>query len=184
MDRRSAQTALWDILDTFTRLIAPILSFTGEEVYRAMYDGRAAAKPAESVHMLLFPEHAPQQDSKALLEEWEKLRNVREAVLKSLEEVRQAGGIGNSLEAKVLIRASGETAGLLRRHEADLRYIFIVSQVDIGEANSGDGLQIEVSKAGGHKCERCWNYSAEVGKAPAHPTLCERCVRAIKLMYG
>ena len=116
-----------------------------------------------------------------LLAEWEKLRTVRESVLKSLEEVRQSGIIGNSLEAKVVIRASGEIAALLRRHEADLRYIFIVSQVAVEDTpGAEESLQIEVLKADGSKCERCWNYSVEIGKDSDYPTLCERCIPAIK----
>jgi isoleucyl-tRNA synthetase len=179
--RRSAQTALWDILDTFTRLIAPILSFTSEEVYAAMHEGRSSDSRAESVHTLFFPKYEASRNEEYLLSEWEKLRNIREAVLKSLEEVRQKGTIGNSLEAKVLIRAAGETAGLLQGHKADLRYIFIVSQATVEEdASVKEGLQIQILKAEGQKCERCWNYSVEVGKDHAYPTLCERCIPAIK----
>jgi isoleucyl-tRNA synthetase len=180
-ERRSAQTALWDILDCFTRLVAPILSFTSEEVYNAMHDGRAESKRAESVHVLAFPKYEPRSNEQSLLDEWEKLREVREVVLKSLEEVRQSGTIGNSLEAKVVIHASGETAALLRRRQSDLRYIFIVSQAEIA-GDVQEGLQVEVLKAEGRKCERCWNYSVEVGKAGTYPTLCERCVPAIQEM--
>ncbi len=181
--RRSAQTALWEILDAITRLIAPILSFTSEEVYSAMYEDHPPASRAESVHMLLFPKNEVPRDEGFLIAEWEKLRNVREVVLKSLEEVRQAGTIGNSLEAKVIIHAAGETAELLRRHEADLRFIFIVSQTEIQEdPGAKDCLRAEVLKADGHKCERCWNYSIEVGRDAAYPSLCERCIPAIKEM--
>ena len=148
--RRSAQTALWEILDAFTRLIAPILSFTSEEVYHAMHEGRPPETRSDSVHELLFPKYEAMKDDEYLLAEWEKLRTVRDAVLKSLEEVRQSGTIGNSLEAKIVIRASGETAALLRRHKDDLRYIFIVSQVAVEDApGTEEGLQIEVLKADG-----------------------------------
>ena len=178
--RRSAQTALWDILSAFTRLLAPILPFTSEEIYSAMYEGHPPENRAESVHILLFPKYERIKDESSLVAEWEKLREVRESVLKSLEEVRQTGAIGNSLEAKVRIRASAGTADLLRRHEADLRYIFIVSQVEVQEdSGTKDGLQIEVAKADGRKCERCWNYSVQVGAADVYPSLCERCVPAI-----
>ncbi len=181
--RRSAQTALWEILDTFTRLIAPILCFTSEEVYAAMYEGRPPENRSESVHTLLFPKFEPSRNEEYLLAEWEKLKNVREVVLKALEDVRKKGTIGNSLEAKVVIRAAGETAVLLRGHQSDLRYIFIVSQVEVREdPDVKDGLQIEIAKAEGEKCERCWNYSIEVGKDSQFATLCERCVPAIKEM--
>ena len=186
--RRSAQTALWDILDAFTRLIAPVLSFTSEEVYHAMCEDRQPENrqpedAAASVHELLFPKYEAGRDDAYLLAEWEKLRSVREVVLKSLEEVRQRGTIGNSLEAKIVIRASGETAALLRRHENDLRYIFIVSQVSVEEApGMGEELHVEVLKADGAKCERCWNYAVEIGKDSDWPTLCDRCIPAIKEM--
>ncbi len=184
-ERRSAQTALWELLDTFTRLVAPILSFTSEEVYHAMYEGRTAEERADSVHELLFPKHQASGEEEHLLAEWDKLREVREAVLKSLEGARQSGMIGNSLEARVVLRASGETAALLRRHAHDLRYIFIVSQTAIEETTgSEESLQIEVFKADGRKCERCWNYSVEVGNDTVYPTLCERCVPAVNAMCG
>jgi isoleucyl-tRNA synthetase len=181
--RRSAQTALWEILDAFTRLLAPVLSFTSEEVYSSMHEGLPAESKAESVHLLQFPKYEARPEAENLIAEWEKLRTVRETALKSLEEVRQSGMIGNSLAAKVRIRASSENADLLFRHKEDLRYIFIVSQVEVLEdANAKDGLQIEVVKAEGEKCERCWNYSTDVGSDAAFPTLCERCVPAVKEM--
>jgi isoleucyl-tRNA synthetase len=187
MERRSAQTALWEILDSFTRLMAPILSFTSEEVYDAMFGGRNPRLPAGSVHELLFPKHKTLPDADSLLAEWDKLKSVRDAVLKALEELRQAGTIGNSLDAKARIRASGETAALLKRHERDLRYIFIVSQVALElDPDAKEGLQIEILKAEGKKCERCWNYSTEVGSDTANPALCERCLPAVReiMNYG
>ncbi|HSW39638.1 MAG TPA: class I tRNA ligase family protein, partial [Acidobacteriota bacterium] len=185
LERRSAQTALWEILDAFTRLIAPILSFTGEEVHDAMYEDRPAENRAESVHTLLFPKHEAGADQDYLIEEWEKIRLVREAVLKTLEEGRQSGMIGNSLEAKVIVHASADKAELLLRHEADLRYIFIVSQVSIEIDQAADGaMRMEVMNADGSKCERCWNYSVAVGDDSDFPALCERCVGAIGEMSG
>jgi len=181
--RRSAQTALWEILGAFARLIAPILSFTSEEVYGSMHEGHPPESRAESVHVLLFPKYERRKDEDYLVAEWEKIRVVRESVLKSLEEFRQTGAIGNPLEAKVLVRAPSGTAELLRRHESDLRYIFLVSRVEVEEdPDAKDGLQIEIRKADGQKCERCWNYSVGIGIEAEHPTLCERCVPAIKEM--
>jgi isoleucyl-tRNA synthetase len=180
LERRSAQTALWEILDAFTRLVAPILSFTSEEVYSAMYEGLPSESRSESVHTLLFPKYEAHTDEEALMPEWDKIRTIREMVLKALEEVRQAGTIGNSLEAKVIVRACGESAALLQRHSSDLRYIFIVSQVGVKEDMNAQELQIEVAKADGQKCERCWNYSVEVGKDPEYATLCERCLPVVR----
>jgi isoleucyl-tRNA synthetase len=179
--RRSAQTALWEILSAFTRLLAPILSFTSEEIYSAMYEGHQAENHAESVHLLFFPKYECKRDEASLVAEWEKLREVRESVLKSLEGIRQTGTIGNSLEAKVLIRASAGIADLLHRHESDLRYLFIVSQVAVqADPDLKEGLQIEVAKADGRKCERCWNYSIQTGADAGYPSLCERCIPAAK----
>jgi len=179
--RRSAQTALWEILSTFTRLIAPIMPFTGEEVYNAMYEDLPTKDRSESVHLLLFPEFQETRVEESTLAEWEKIRQLRESVLKALEEFRQTGEIGNSLEAKVRLRCSGETATLLRRHEDDLRFIFIVSQVVVEEmSDAQDGLQVDVLKADGEKCERCWNFSVKVGSDAEHPTLCERCLPVIR----
>jgi isoleucyl-tRNA synthetase len=181
--RRSAQTALWEILNAFTRLIAPILPFTGEEVYNAMYEGLPSEDRAESVHVLLFPKYEEACVEARRMTEWEKLREIRESVLKALEEVRQAGVIGNSLEAKVRIRCSGDVAALLDRHKDALRFVFIVSQVVVEEsAGVTDGMKIDVLKADGNKCERCWNFSVDVGRDAGYPTLCERCAPVVREM--
>ena len=183
LERRSAQTALWTILDALVRLLAPVLSFTSEEVYSAMYEGLPAAGKAESVHTLIFPEPQPRPYAESLMDEWEKIRVIREPVLKALEEMRQGGSIGNSLEAKVIIRASEENAAALLRRKEDLRYIFIVSQAEVTvDAAAKNGLEIEVTKAEGAKCERCWNYSPAVGADAEFPTLCERCAPVVKEM--
>jgi isoleucyl-tRNA synthetase len=180
LERRSAQTALWQILDAFTRLIAPILPFTAEEIYDSMHEGMPPESRAISVHTLLFPKCDPAYDREDQLAEWEKIAEVREAVLKTLESVRQAGVIGNSLDAKVILHSGEATAALLRRHETDLRYIFIVSQVELTSDSAHDAeLQVQVQRADGTKCERCWNYSVHVGEDKAYQTLCERCVPVV-----
>jgi isoleucyl-tRNA synthetase len=181
--RRSAQTALWQILNAITCLMAPILPFTSEEVYQAMHQGNQSGSAAVSVHTLLFPAYNPEHDKEELLREWEQLMPIREVVSKALEEVRQTGAIGNSLDAQVTIKAGPESAALLRRHEADLRYIFIVSQVRMEEAGAdGAWLEAHVSPADGRKCDRCWNYSERVGSDPDFPTLCERCAPVVREM--
>jgi isoleucyl-tRNA synthetase len=176
--RRSAQTALWRILDSLARLLAPILSFTAEEVWQAMQEGNS---PRDSVHVQEFPAFAPQNGQAQLLDEWEKLRNVREVVSQALEEARRARTVADSLEARLVLRAGSDVAGLLRRHDADLRYLFIVSEVELVEAEPAEtnGLKVDVLPARGEKCERCWNYSVEVGKNSRFPTLCERCVPVV-----
>ncbi len=179
--RRSAQTALWHVLESFTRLIAPILPFTAEEIFDAMYEGRNPADRTASVHVERFPEYDAAYDRDDLLTEWDKLIEVRQSVSKALEEFRQSGTIGNSLDARVTLYADGETAALLRRHEGDLRYIFIVSQAEVADSTGGQ-LRVEVSRAQGHKCERCWNYSVAVGETGDFPTICERCVPHVREM--
>jgi len=182
-ERRSAQTALWDILDALTRLLSPILPFTTEEVFQAMYEG-LDGKPAESVHVLLFPRCEQGHEDQVLLDEWDKLLAVREAVSKALEEFRQTGRIGNSLDAKVIISAGSAAAALLQRHLPDLPYIFIVSQVEIEEDQGAavESVKAAVSRADGAKCERCWNYSVALGADPKLPALCERCLPVVSAM--
>jgi isoleucyl-tRNA synthetase len=103
---------------------------------------------------------------------WERLFSVRDIVLKKLEEARNEKLIGSSLEAKVVLQTSGDLLTLLRQYADDLRFIFIVSQVELKEA---DDLHISIVKAEGEKCERCWNYSTRVGESERYPTVCERC---------
>jgi isoleucyl-tRNA synthetase len=110
------------------------------------------------------------------------LRSVRDEVLKSLEEARNNKLIGTGLEAQVSITASDPLYSLLQRHAGDLRYLFIVSAVTLtqGSGNGTGGVHIEVKKADGAKCERCWNYSTHVGEDQAYPTVCERCSAVLK----
>jgi len=115
-----------------------------------------------------------------LLAEWERLFAIRDDVLRALEEARVAKQIGSSLEAKVTLQASGSALELLQKHQNDLRYLFIVSQVELGNSTDGEGVSITISNAAGEKCERCWNYSTRVGESQVYPTVCERCVAALK----
>jgi isoleucyl-tRNA synthetase len=171
--RRSAQTALFTIADALARMLGPILVFTADEVWENL-PGRSEAEP--SVHISLFPE-ASEVDHSNLLADWSGLFEVRDQVLRALEEARVAKEIGSSLEAKVTLTATGNTMQLLQSHESELRYIFIVSQVELRE---GEELTISVSHADGEKCERCWNYSTRVGESLKFPTVCERCAAALE----
>ena len=171
--RRSAQTALFAIADGLARMLAPILVFTADEIWENL-PNREKAQP--SVHLTVFPESS-QVDKGELLENWSALFEVRDQVLRALEEARVAKQIGSSLEAKVTLTASGKTLSLLKSHESELRYIFIVSQVELREGNE---LTISVSNAEGEKCERCWNYSTRLGESSKFPTVCERCAVALE----
>jgi isoleucyl-tRNA synthetase len=169
--RRSAQTALYKIADALARLLGPILVFTADEVWENL-----PGRTVPSVHLAEFPKASDQDDSK-LLTGWERLFEIRDQVLRALEEARVAKQIGSSLEAKVVLSASGETLELLKQHQDELRYVFIVSQVELNEG--GNDVSINVSTADGEKCERCWNYSTRVGESDKYPTACERCVAAL-----
>ena len=172
--RRSAQTVLLRIVDALARMLAPILVFTCDEIWENL-PNRAEA----SIHLAQLPTASDQSDE-ALQAEWERLFAIRDNVLRALEEARVAKQIGSSLEAKVTLGASGSALELLRKHQNDLRYVFIVSQVELREARDGEGVSLTISSADGEKCERCWNYSTRVGESERYPTVCERCVAALK----
>jgi len=155
-------------------MLGPILVFTADEIWENL-PGRNEAQP--SVHLSEFPKPAA-GDQTELLASWEQLFEIRDQVLRSLEEARVAKLIGSSLEAKVTLSAPGKTLEVLKAHQSELRYIFIVSQVELSESNDG-GITISVSSADGQKCERCWNYSTRVGESERFPTVCERCAEAL-----
>jgi isoleucyl-tRNA synthetase len=183
--RRSAQTVIWRIGEALARLLAPIMSFTCEEIW--LYLPKMESR-AESVHLAHFPKDGdilgdnsgpsdPRSD-----EDWVTLRAVRDDVLKALETARNNKLIGTSLEAQVSITAAEPVHSLLQRYEDQLRYLFIVSAVTLaqGSGNGTGGLHVEVKKADGLKCERCWNYSTHVGEDKEYPTVCERCSAVLK----
>jgi isoleucyl-tRNA synthetase len=182
--RRSAQTALWRISEAMARLLAPILTFTCEEVWQHL---PKLPDRLDSVHLAKFPEaadvlggQAPDDDPHQ--SDWATLLAVREQALKALEEARNSKSIGKSLEAQLVITAGDPAYGVLARHRDQLRYLFIVSAVTLkqGSGNGNAGVHIEVKKADGTKCDRCWNYSTHVGEDAIYPTVCERCSAALK----
>ena len=187
--RRSAQTAIWMIGEALVRLLAPVLSFTSDEVWGFL---PAVANREASVHLALFPDPkqlraaagASEGQADALLKDWADLQMVRDEVQKALESARDQKLIGKALEAEVEIQAPATLFTLLERHRNDLRYLFLVSSVQLSNAaaeNGGSGgIQVKIRTAPGHKCERCWNYSSEVGKDARYPTVCERCSEALR----
>jgi isoleucyl-tRNA synthetase len=188
--RRAAQTALWRIGEVLVRLLAPIMSFTCDEVWQ--YLPLTADRPA-SVHLTLFPtaedtvSGAGLADDPRQREDWTTLRAVRKEVMKALEESRNAKLIGKGLEAKVEIAAADPVYSVLKKYEDQLRYVFIVSVVVLEQGTSGNGtggVSVNVKKADGLKCERCWNYSTLVGENPNYPTVCERCSAVLKEIGG
>ncbi|MGH9947638.1 MAG: zinc finger domain-containing protein, partial [Pyrinomonadaceae bacterium] len=109
--------------------------------------------------------------------DWERIYAIRDEVLKALEDARTAKQIGSSLEAKVILTTDKETTRFLLDYFDQLRYIFIVSQVEVHEGNAD--IPVRIEKADGEKCERCWNYSTRVGEFEKYPTVCERCIEAL-----
>jgi isoleucyl-tRNA synthetase len=189
--RRSAQTAIWRIGEALVRLLAPIMSFTCEEVWQ--YLPAVEARPP-SVHMALFPKgeditgNTGGADVGQLRSDWDALLSVRDQVLKEMEAARNNKTIAGSVEARVHIKAKDPVYSLLKRYEKDLRALLIVSGVDLEQASAGDGasggVQARVEKAPGQKCPRCWNYSVHVGQDPQYPSVCERCAAALQEMEG
>ena len=177
--RRSAQTALYRIADALARMLSPILVFTADEIWENLPTAEGEQRAA-TVHLTILPDAGGFAHSD-LLSDWTRLFEVREDVLRVLEEARIAKQIGSSLEAGVEISASGHAYELLEQYRDDLRYIFIVSQVDVVQSNEGaSGVSIKVYPAAGSKCERCWNYSTRVGESTRYPTVCERCLAALE----
>ncbi|AEE96541.1 isoleucine--tRNA ligase [Mahella australiensis] len=181
-ERRSAQTVLYAILDAMVRMLAPVLSFTAEEIWR--YMPHSAGNDTRSVHLASWPVADGSYIDSALMEKWDKLIEVRDEVLKALETARSQKLIGQSLEAGVDIYAGGQWYDFLKSEESHLSEIFITSQAAVKNgsapeeavsAETIDGLRIHVHKASGQKCERCWVYSDTIGSDPEHPTICERC---------
>jgi len=172
--RRSAQTALHRIAEALAVMLSPVLVFTADEIWENLPLGD---RPA-SVHMSLLPQASGETDA-ALLQNWHTLFEIRDRVLQSLEEARIAKQIGSSLEARVEITAGSENYELLLRYQDQLRYIFIVSQVELVRSDDGAALLVKVQPAEGKKCERCWNYSTRVGESVRYPEVCERCAGAL-----
>lgn len=181
-ERRSAQSAMYIILDTMVKLLAPILTFTTEEIWESLpgYDGKA-----ESIHMTLFPEVNPDYTNKELGRKWQTLVNVKSEVSKAIELARQKKIIGHSLDCSVMVYGPDELRALLTDYLDDFKALLIVSDVTVSSEDTIDnpyvspefeGLKIGVTKASGEKCERCWHYSTTVGNSTDHPAICERCL--------
>ena len=182
VERLSALTVMYRILDTLVRLLAPVLSFTADEVWKYM-PGRVE----ESVHLAMFPEFCPEWKNDGLVARWERILKVRSDVSKALELARTAKTIGHSLDAAVRITAQPELLGFLKEYESELQSIFIVSKVELLDVIEGecwnsetvDGLKVQVGPAPGEKCERCWCYSEKLGTADGHETICPKCTAAV-----
>ena len=187
VERRSAQTAMYIILDSLVRLLSPVLCFTSEEIWQAM-----PHKAGDDTYSVLFNDMPVKNDlynDEKLDEKYELIRKIRADVSKALEIARKDKVIGHSLNAKVELYAEGKLYDFLKENEKDLITLFIVSDAEVvcgasdETAFAGEdteGLKIKVSQAPGEKCERCWMYSTTVGEDKEHTKLCARCADVIK----
>ncbi len=174
--RRAAQTSIYLILNAMTRMIAPILAFTSDEIWK--YMPHANGDQPEHIVFNTMPEKVSVDIDDEFMDYWDKIHELRDEVKKSLETYIKDKTIKSSLEAKVVILAGGDTLSFLKKAEKELAASFIVSDVEIVESDCE--LEIKIEKAEGEKCERCWSISKTVGSNSEHPTLCARCCENLK----
>ncbi|MFH1380815.1 MAG: isoleucine--tRNA ligase [Candidatus Omnitrophota bacterium] len=183
--RRSAQTVLFEIFNALTKLLAPILSFTTEEAYAAL------GRENESIHQSQWDwneDTLKKWQDNALDEKWGRLLQIREEVLKALEQKRISGLIGSGLESKIILYADKELLGkFLKENEKNLTTLLMTSKTEVSESEPEDAVKfselqlwVAVKKADGEKCPRCWNYRTTVGRNKEFPELCQRCADVIK----
>jgi isoleucyl-tRNA synthetase len=184
--RRSAQTALFEILNAIVRLMAPILSFTAEEIWQHMPQTQ---NQEESVHLTSLPSFSSKWKNAELAQRWKVLLQVRGEITKALENARTSKLIGHPLDAAVYLRTAESLYEDLEPVAHQLQAIFIVSKAELIKENGKDpnfassdieGLGIRIEKAPGAKCERCWQHDLSVGSQQAHPTICQRCRNALE----
>ncbi|MEE4254321.1 MAG: isoleucine--tRNA ligase [Desulfuromusa sp.] len=178
---RSARSTMYQIVDALTRILAPVLTFTAEEIWLDLPGERET-----SVHLAAFPLENSSYLNNQLEERYEKLHKIRTEVSRQLEKARADKKLGQSLEAKILLDAPEEYQQLLTDYLESLPTYFIVSQVELSkdlsaavEAENIPGLKLQVLPADGEKCDRCWNYATSVGENSEHPTICTRCADAL-----
>lgn len=174
--RRAAQTSIYIILNAMTRMIAPILAYTSDEIWK--YMPHSSNEKAEHVIYNEMPEKVDISIDDDFMAFWDEIHELRDDVKKSLETFIKDKTIKSSLEAKVTLGASGDKLAFLNKSENELATAFIVSEVEIVD-NSSE-LEIRIDKAEGEKCERCWVISKTVGENSEHPTLCSRCCENLK----
>ncbi len=185
--RRSAQSAMYLILDSLVRILTPILAFTSQEIFEMM----PKLKSHDSRHILFndFPKYDDAICDDELEAKWQRIILIRDDVKKALEEARKEKGIGSSLVAKVVIYCDNDEYDFIKSiGEKEFSVILISSKVELvktSEFNTGikgenTNISVEVSKANGEKCERCWIYDETVGEHSTHSTLCHRCAQVIE----
>lgn len=168
--RKASQTVFNELLHNLCGLMAPILSFTAEETYSYIPGDKA-----ESIFLVDFPKVHEEWSNEALSAEFKTISEVRDQAQKILEEMRANKEIGSSLAAQVSLSFEGNTYKVLKKHESELREIFIVSKLSLSEGKEG----VKAEKATGEKCPRCWVFSDRIGESKEHPSLCPKCVEAL-----
>jgi isoleucyl-tRNA synthetase len=168
--RRAAQSALWHIVQSLLRLMAPVLSFTAEEAWAVL-----ARSDEDSVFLHTWYALPEQPGEEALMEKWGRIREVRARVQKKLEEVRVAGTIGSSLQAEVTLCLHGEHCDAVASLGDDLRFVLITSGASVTRVDGPERESVEVQPSSAAKCTRCWHWRHDVGHDPSHPELCGRC---------
>lgn len=188
-DRRAMQTVIYDTLMTLVKIMTPIIPHTTDEMWSYLH-AQGTVEEA-SVQLTDFPEEDVQANFENLRAKWEKIIDVRDDILKALEEARNAKTIGKSLEAKVTVYAKEDVVALLNDANIDFAQLSIVSAFEVAtiEEVPADALVLEhvsivVEKATGEKCERCWSISETVGANAAHPTVCARCAEVVEKYYA
>ncbi|RKZ67502.1 MAG: isoleucine--tRNA ligase, partial [Gammaproteobacteria bacterium] len=184
LGRRSAQTAMYHITEAFVRWIAPVLSFTAEELWQHI-----PGKRGDSVFLESWYENFPaNKASQERCDYWQQVINVRDEVSKELEKLRVAGDIGSALDAEVNLFCDEKQLSLLKQIEDELRFVFITSSVTLLAESDGDadvvkteieGIKMHVSPSLNEKCVRCWHHREDVGSHDTHPELCGRCVENV-----
>jgi isoleucyl-tRNA synthetase len=174
--RRAAQTTIYIILDAMTRMLAPILAYTSDEIWK--YMPHSSTDNAEHIIFNEMPAKIAVETDDSFMSFWDEIHLLRDDVKKSLETLIKDKTIKSSLEAKIILAAGGEKLEFLKKAEPELAAAFIVSEVEIVD-NNGE-LEITVEKAEGEKCERCWTISKTVGQNEEHPTLCTHCCENLK----
>ena len=176
VERRAGQTAMYVIADGLTRLMAPILSFTADELWRHLPGARE-----DSVHLAVFPSPAELDElaDRDRLDRWTRLIALREQVLGEIEPLRKDKRIGSSLQARVILSVAADELAFLEAQARELPTLFIVSDVELRGAGQDAGRTVTIERAGGVKCERCWRYVPAVATDPAWAGLCDRCQDAL-----
>lgn len=178
--RRSAQTAMYIILNALVKILAPLTSYTAEEIWDFM--PHLDSENVESVMLTTYPELVPEYDNIEIREKWAKIVKIKEEVAKEIEKARVEKIVGHSLNAKITIFIENPLYSFIKENQELLKTVFIVSDLEVEEKQGNKELEIKVVQADGEKCERCWMYSTTVGEDKENPTICHRCSEVMKNM--